>query len=147
MARFFLKDGQYFETLTDVPPADGAMPVPQRPAPHWQWDGQGWIEGQISPPPPAVLDPARFEYMLALTGFGDVWDALEQAARDGGDMVTFAALRAERRRKSFYQDVTLAVVAQFRRQAAQIAPGVDLSDDAIKAAWEQAAQWGGLGNG
>ena len=99
------------------------------------------------PPEPEVLDPAQFEFMLALTGFGEVWEGLEQAAKDAGDMVTFAALRAERRRRNFYLDVTLAVVGQFRRQAAQIAPRVDLSDEAITAAWEQAAEWKGLGNG
>ncbi len=147
MARFFLVDGVYVEALTEIETPAGAVPVPARPAAHWVWNGRGWEEGALPAPAPAVLDPAQFEFLLALTGFGDVWDGLEQAAKDGGDMVTFAALRAERRRKSFLQARTLAVVAQFRAQAAQIAPGVDLSDDAINAAWTQAEQWGGLGNG
>lgn len=89
------------------------------------------------------LNAAQFEYLLANTGFGDVWDALEADAK-GGDRRQFAALRAERKRRTFKYDRVLQVVARFRDVAAQIAPGVDLSDSAIHAAWLEAENWGGL---
>ena len=93
----------------------------------------------------ADLSRRQFEYMLALTGFGDVWDALAQAAKDAGNLDTFAALSAERKAANFNQERTLAVVAQFRDQAAFLAPGIDLSDAAIKTAWAQAETYSGLG--
>lgn len=85
------------------------------------------------------LTPRRFEWLLAYTGLGDVWDALELALKDT-DRAAFAKVKSERRAASYQIGVTLDLVAQFRPMAAQVAPGVDLSDDAIKAAWEMAAR-------
>ena len=102
----------------------------------------------VAPDPvPVDLSPAQFEYLLALTGFGEVWDAIAGQAKAAGDTSTFAALTAERRRGRFVLAVVLDVAARFRAAAAQIAPDVDLSDAAIRAAWDEAAQYGGLSNG
>ena len=115
--------------------------------------GEGW-PGQVRagdgfetpPPPPSdadrILSPPQFAFLLALTGFDEVWDALEAAAKTG-DRVQYAALRAERARPRFRLDVTLGIVAKFRNMAELIAPDVDLSETAIRAAWEQAEQYGG----
>jgi len=93
---------------------------------------------------PRNLTPAQFEYLLALSGFGAVWDAIAGDAAAGGDMETYAALMAERKRSRFRLDTVLAVVAQFADQAAAIAPEVDLSEAAIRAAWKQAEEYRGL---
>ena len=116
--------------------------------------GEGW-PGQVrtaagfeTPPPPPLSDaeraltPPQFAFLLALTGFDEVWDALEAAAKTG-DRAQYAALRAERARPRFRLDVTLGIVAKFRNMAELIAPDVDLSETAIRAAWEQAEQYGG----
>lgn len=50
MSKFFIKDGQYFEALADVSDmSDGRIAVPQRPAPHWDWDNEAsqWVEGAL----------------------------------------------------------------------------------------------------
>lgn len=123
------------------------IPAPAGEFDTWDAEAGAWIAGTAPAPEPPVLDPARFEFLLALTGFGDVWDQLEAAAKAGGDMAQFAALKAERKRKSFQLDRTLRVVAQFRPVAAQIAPDTDLSDEAIRTAWTQAAAWRGIPDG
>lgn len=98
------------------------------------------------PPPdlPARLSPPQFEFLLTLTGFGDVWDALADQAKATGDLHVYAALRAERKRSRFNLDRVLKVVAAYADAAAQIAPDVDLSETAIRTAWEQAEQFEGL---
>ena len=93
----------------------------------------------------ADLSKRKFEFMLALTGFGEVWDQLAAAAKSAGDVSTYAGLIAERSGANFRHDVTLITVGAFRDQAAAIAPGVDLSDAAINAAWKQAEQFQGVG--
>jgi len=109
------------------------------------WDSEtGFQPATIPEPKPADLTRAQFEYLLALTGFGTVWDALAENAEAAGDRETFARLKAERSRSRFLLDKTLAVVAQFREAAAQIAPEVDLSDDAIQQAWDKAAGYRGI---
>jgi len=119
--------------------------------------GEGWpgqvrtTKGFETPPPPPpsdadrILSPPQFAFLLALTGFDEVWDALEAAVKVT-DRVQYAALRAERARSRFRLDDTLGIVAKFRKIAAQIAPDVDLSETAIRAAWEQAEGFvGGAG--
>jgi len=84
------------------------------------------------------LTPARFAWMLAFTGLGDVWDALEGALKST-DRARFALVKSQRAKTTFNQAATLALVAQFRPVAAKLAPDVDLSDQAIISAWAQAA--------
>lgn len=142
--RYFVDiNGQFLGVFAGgAMPSSEAIEVPtMQPVPGAIWIGDAWQEPEASPP---VLDSAQFEFLLALTGFGAVWDQLAQAAKNAGDLATYAGLIAERKRASFIQSRTLEVVAQFRDQAAQIAPEVDLSDNAILAAWDQAAAWGGL---
>jgi hypothetical protein len=93
---------------------------------NWKLKKQPYVAGDLS--------PRRFEYLLAFTGLGDVWDAI-QAELKTRDRAQFAQLAAQRRALSFSQVKTLEFVAMFRPVAAQVAPDVDLSDDAIKAAW------------
>lgn len=95
------------------------------------------------PAPPPDLSPAQFAYMLALSGFGDVWDAMERAALDAKERQTFATLKAEKARTRYRLDRTLAMVAAMADQAAAVAPEVDLSADAITAAWYHAADYKG----
>ena len=101
---------------------------------------------KITPAPyaPSDLSPTRFEFLLALTGFGEVWDAIAQQAKNSGDRSTYAALMAERKRSVFKLDRVLVVVEQFRDQAATAFPDVDLSEKAIRDAWKQAETYKGL---
>lgn len=85
-----------------------------------------------------VLTPARFAWLLAFTGLDDVWEALETALK-AADRAAFATLKAQRAKSEFHLPVTLALVEQFRKLAEAAAPGADLSETAIRAAWEQAA--------
>lgn len=44
MPQHFIKNGVYFETITDVPAPQGAVAVSQRPSPDHQPDGNGgWV--------------------------------------------------------------------------------------------------------
>jgi hypothetical protein len=87
------------------------------------------------------LTPKRFEWLLAFTGLGDVWNALESDLK-GKDRAAYAVVKSERKSAYFALANTLALVAQFRPVARKVAPGADLSDDAIKAAWILAERGG-----
>lgn len=87
----------------------------------------------------ADLSRRQFEFLLALTGFGEVWDAIADSARAQGDMATYAALKAERSGNKFRHDVTLATVATFR--AGHTVP----TDEEINTAWKQAEDFKGIG--
>lgn len=123
---------------------DGTAEIPLKPGPNYEWDGAAWA--YVAPAPISdagrYLSPPQFAYLLALTGFDDVWTALE-ANLKGKDRKQFAALKGERARSKFRLDLTLSMVAQFRPVADQVAPGVDLSEAAIRAAWDQAEAWTG----
>ena len=144
MNGFFHPERGYWQTVSDAPEhiramyPDGTIEVPLRPAPHWEWDGQAWIEGDKPAPVPATLSPSRFEWLLALTGLDEVWAALEGAAR-GSDRATYATLKAMRRSQSFHLSTTLEMVGTFRDQANALMPETDLSETTIRAAWDQAA--------
>jgi hypothetical protein len=129
-------------TAADYP--EGTQEVPLRPGAGWRWTGAEWVD-ETPPPPPPDLSPAQFAYMLALTGFGDVWAAMEAAAKEAGDRATYATLQAERARTVYRLDATLAMVEALADQAAAVAPETDLSADAIRAAWLQAAAYQGAG--
>jgi hypothetical protein len=88
-----------------------------------------------------VLTPRQFEWLLAYTGLDEVWAALEAHLKTT-DRAAYARLRAERKATAFEHDTVLKTVAEFQPFAAAVAPGVDLSDAAINAAWEQAALYG-----
>lgn len=77
MPQFFIRDGMYFETTTPIETwSDNRVPVPQRPAPHWDWIGGEWVEGT-----PIIYDAdvnrerdRRIEEGTVITvdGYGDV---------------------------------------------------------------------------
>ena len=137
---FVHSDGRYFEGIGDtVTPPAGFNAVPPRPGPRHVWNGARWIEGEQPPAPARDLSPARFEFLLAYTGLGDVWDALEQELRMV-DRAAFASIRAQRRKSTYSLDATLQAVAAWREAAARHAAGVDLSETAIRAAWDMAAR-------
>lgn len=87
----------------------------------------------------STLSPARFAWLLARTGLEGVWTALE-AATSESDADTYALLRAQRHRSAYSLAGVLKMVADVREVAQQIAPDVDLSDGAIKAAWRAAEE-------
>lgn len=87
----------------------------------------------------ADLSRRQFEFLLALTGFGEVWDAIADSARAQGDMETYAALKAERAGSKFRHEVTLAAAAKFRPMAP--VP----TDSEISAAWKLAEKFKGVG--
>jgi hypothetical protein len=99
-----------------------------------------YVEPVPVPVPVPVVDPLRdlspkaFAWLLAFSGLGDVWDALELRTRST-DRASFALLKSERLADVYRLDVTLALVAQFRTLAQELEPEIDLSDNAIKAAW------------
>jgi len=105
----------------------------------WTFDGKNFTAPAPEPETAPNLTPARFEWLLAFTGLGDVWDALEGALKST-DRAQFALVKSQRAKTTFNQAATLALVAQFRPVAAKLAPDVDLSDRAIIAAWAQAAE-------
>ena len=93
------------------------------------------------PEPYPDLTARRFEWLLAFTGLGDVWDALETQLKDS-DRAAYADVKSQRRAVIYRFDETIRLVGVFRPIAKQVAPKVDLSDEAIKAAWTQAVKAG-----
>tara|TARA_R110000744_G_scaffold176064_1_gene294949 strand:+ start:523 stop:978 length:456 start_codon:yes stop_codon:yes gene_type:complete len=140
--RGYYGGGIYFETIGEPSIEDrnshpvGSVRVPLRPASHWDWDGEEWVEGinEAMVYKPTDLSPRRFEYLLAYTGLDDVWVALEAELKTI-DRAKFAQIKAQRKALSFPQEKTLALVAMFATTAQAVAPDADLSEDAIKAAW------------
>lgn len=131
-------------TAADYPA--GTVEVPLKPGSDHHWTGSAW-EHRAPAIVPADLSPPQFEYLLARTGFGDVWDAMAAQAKASGDLATFAALKAERSRSRFVLDIVISQIAAFRSILPPEAEGVDLSESAVRAAWAEAEQYGGLGNG
>lgn len=87
--------------------------------------------------PVSVLTPRQFEWMLAFTGLDDVWNSLEAAAKDS-DRALYANLRAQRASNTFLLDLTLSFVNEVKDIAANLHPDVDLSEEAVRAAWSLA---------
>lgn len=110
----------------------------------WDYDADTGFSEPVAVEAYADLTKRQFEFLLALTGFDAVWDALAAAAKAANDVTTYAGLIAERAGSRFRHDVTLITVGAFRDQAALIAPEVDLSDAAINTAWKQAEQFQGV---
>lgn len=80
------------------------------------------------------LTKPEFVKLLALNGWEDVWDGLE-AALKAQDISLYAEIRSQREQANFRLDATLAFVAQVKPIVQQIAPEIDLSEAAIRAAW------------
>lgn len=121
-----------------TPKNESAKEVPFLPdQPGSVWDGSKWVAVDLPNSAP-VLTPSRFEWLLAFTGLDEIWEALEEAVR-GSDRATYATLKAMRRSQSFRLSATLEMVDTFRAQAVALVPDIDLSETAIRAAWEQAA--------
>jgi hypothetical protein len=102
----------------------------------------GVIAPYVAPPvpEPVAVDPfpdfrpLDFEWLLAFSGLGDVWDMIEAQLKET-DRARYADVRAQRRAEVYRLEATLQIVAGLRDFAASVAPEVDLSEAAIKAAW------------
>ena len=130
--------GVFVDLADSADQPENSLEIPNAPSPNHVWDGNGW--NYVAPPVVApVLSPVRFAYLLAFTGLDDVWDALETSLKET-DRAAFAVLRAQRAKSQFHLDTTLALVAQHREAAAAAFPGADLSERAIREAWELAAE-------
>lgn len=82
---FIDANGNYFVAIDPIEAPGGASVVPPRPAAHWAWDGQGWVEGAL--PPVAVPDVvSRFQAKAALALAGKL-TAAEAAVTASGDVV------------------------------------------------------------
>lgn len=141
-------DGGHINCEINVP-GDGWIPTTlslDDDADFFNEVATGTVAPYVAPAPPTdeerYLTPVQFEYMLANAGFDDVWEALEAAAKPA-DRAQFAMLKAERVRPKFQLARTLQIVATFRDTAAQLVPDFDLSEAAIRAAWDQAETYGG----
>lgn len=141
---FFHPSRGYWQT-TGTPGADilatypeGTVEVNLKPGAGFDLVAGKWVE-IVTPKLDPILDPPRFEWMLAFTGLETVWAALEAALRDT-DRLAYATIRAQRAQARFRLPVTLALVDQFRAVAEAAAPGADLSEGAIRAAWAMAAE-------
>lgn len=140
---FFHPEKGYWQT-TGEPPDDikarypkGTQEVPLQPSDDHSFDGTAWV---LDPEKVAAkaakeaeerarkadLSQAQFEWILAFTGLGDVWDGIEAALKDT-DRATYAAIRMQRKRSVYQLDVTLQEVAKMRPLAAKIAPDVERS--------------------
>lgn len=93
---------------------------------------QAIIDAYVEPVPD--LRPPQFAFLLALTGLDDVWEALE-ATLKSHDRAMYAQLYAQKWQSRFVFDVTMGMIGSFAPLVAQIAPQIDLSEEAIKAAW------------
>lgn len=104
MARFFIKNGNYFETISDVypdtdPGADGQpagflgvwgggrIEVPQRPSPDHVWQGGAW--SYVAPDPRAAAEASR---AAAVLNKGIICEAL----MDAGILPAAEAVEASR---------------------------------------------------
>jgi len=85
-----------------------------------------------------ALTPVQFKWLLAFTGLEQVWDAMLEATK--GDPGTYAMLKAQLEQPTFRLGKTLDIIAQLSTQIANVAPGVDVSEPTIRAAWAQAEQ-------
>ena len=142
---FYHPERGYWQTLSE--PSEsvvaayplGTLQVQLRPDQDYQYINGAWVYVEPEPAPYVASDlsPRRFEYLLAVTGLGYVWDAI-QADLEGRDVEAYAQLAAQRSAGSFSQVKTLAFVAMFKPTADKVAPDIDLSDAAIKAAWKKA---------
>lgn len=66
MPQYFIENGVYIETITDVPLQSrpkGSVAVPQRPSPEDVWTGSAWQ--YVAPPlPPITIPDLSFAQML-----------------------------------------------------------------------------------
>lgn len=76
---FIDANGNYFVAIDPIEAPGGASVVPPRPAAHWAWDGQAWVEADT----PATPVPPTMSFAQLLTGLvteawiteaeGDAW--------------------------------------------------------------------------
>lgn len=85
------------------------------------------------------LSKPEFEYLLAVTGLDDVWDALEVSLK-ATNTPLYATLKSQRAKTRFRLDLTLGFVASVKTLGESLVPGSDLSETAIRAAWATEAQ-------
>lgn len=82
-----------------------------------------------------VLNPAQFAFLLAATGYDDLWSGIEAKAK-AVDLQAFATLRGLRARDSFRWDETLRLIGQF---AEFLPEGAVIDPEALADYWLRAA--------
>lgn len=143
---------QYLVDLTtEELEAAGLVEALEKPAPdeghRVEWAQGLWAQIEITAEELAAeklaadmarsLTPARFAFLLAITGLEGVWTAME-AHTKANDLSTYAMLKAHSAAASYRLGKTLAILAQLKPMTDAIASGVDLSETTIRAAWAQA---------
>lgn len=119
----------------DAVPPDGAIECPQPPHGDAIWFEGAWVYEAPAP----ILTKPQFEWLLAVSGLDEVWEAVETEQKKQTDRSTYATLRMNRNRGSFELDITLGFIDELAPVIAAVAPGVDLSTETVTALWEQAA--------
>lgn len=79
------------------------------------------------------LTPTEMDYLLAITGMEDVWDAAEAALKPV-DLELYAQVRAQRRALRYRLSEALRIVSLVRDSGVSVS-----ADEEIRAAWEAVA--------
>lgn len=95
---FIDANGNYFVAIDPIETPEGAIVVPPRPAAHWDWDGQAWVEGvPEAQPVPAIV--SRFQAKAALALAGKLTDAEAAVAASGSVVLQLAWAEANEFRR------------------------------------------------
>ena len=101
-----------------------------------EWDAENPPVVPSTDPLDYPLNPAQFQWLLAVSGLDDVLDTV-LAATKAADLTAYANLKKNLNRKTFLFDVTMALVGEMETAGA-IPAGADVSAATIGALWMQA---------
>lgn len=85
-----------------------------------------------------IISSVRFRYLLALTGWEDVWSDVEEYLK-ANDRNKYAVLTAQKNAQSYRLSVTLKFLSDVKAITDQLHPNIDLSEATVREAWENAA--------
>ena len=99
----------------------------------WQADDEAAVQAIIDAyaDPLPDLDKAQFSFLLALSGFEQVWSGLE-AAMQAADPLSYATLRGLRASDSFGFERVMAMIEAYR---GWLPAAPDLSRDQVADVW------------
>lgn len=133
MKYYVNKLGEYIVDIDDAIIDDSLIEVIERPGDNYKWENGDWKYVGVEDKD-RVLSRPQFSFLLAITGFDEVWNYLQDIMKADGNLHEYAILKAERERTQFRLDRTLSIVENYRDKV----PSVDLSESTIRAAWDQA---------
>lgn len=98
MGRFFIRNGNYFETVTDVETPAGAVEVPQRPSAYHVWDqalndnAGDWAQGPMPEISVGQVNDERDRRLrlgatVNVVGYGNVEAQLRPGEEDGVNLL------------------------------------------------------------